>query len=194
MTNFALLDDKDLLELVLMRNDLAWKEFLRRFQGIAFKCITKIAAKFNLSLDDIHEIFGDFCVKILRDDMQRLRAYDVKKGTKLGSWLGLLATNATYDFLRYDQRHNRCTTYLDPPYLTPSALDIMLDRERHNILTPLRARLTYRDQQFFDLCFRAELDTQEIANTMGISVQTVHKKKHRIQATLMEESTCSDLI
>ena len=32
--------------------------------------------------------------------MHKLRLYDPARGTKLGSWIGMIAVNAAYDFLR----------------------------------------------------------------------------------------------
>ena len=72
--------------------------------GSSFRCITKVAGKYDavLSNEDANEIFGDMCFNLLRDDMRKLRAYDPARGAKLGSWLGLLAINTAYDYLRAD--------------------------------------------------------------------------------------------
>ena len=47
-----------------------------------------------------NEIFGDVCFNLLRDDMRKLRLYDASRGTKLSSWIGMIATNVAYDYLR----------------------------------------------------------------------------------------------
>src|SRR5260370_23800706 len=81
--------------MVLRKMQVAWNELIRRFRGLVFRCITKVAAKYDavLSNEDVNEIFGDMCFNLLRDDMRKLRAYDPNRGAKLCSGLGLLAIN-----------------------------------------------------------------------------------------------------
>ena len=100
--SYRLIPDGPLLEAVLAKDQVAWTELIRRYRALVFRCITKVAAKYDavLSNEDANEIFGDMCFNLLRDDMRKLRAYDPARGAKLGSWLGLLAINTAYDYLR----------------------------------------------------------------------------------------------
>src|SRR5262245_52846323 len=84
--------DGPLLNAVLGKDQVAWRELIRRYRSLMFRCITRVASKYDavLSNEDANEIFGDMCMNLLRDDMRKLRAYDPARGTKLGSWLGLL--------------------------------------------------------------------------------------------------------
>src|ERR1700753_1093873 len=104
--DYRALPDGQLLANVLDNDQVAWNELLRRFRGLVFRCIGKVAGKYDavLSNEDINEIFGDVCFNLLRDDMRKLRAYDATRGAKLGSWLGLLAINTAYDYLRQTSR------------------------------------------------------------------------------------------
>src|SRR5260370_9305696 len=113
--------------MVLRKMQVAWNELIRRFRGLVFRCITKVAAKYDavLSNEDVNEIFGDMCFNLLRDDMRKLRAYDPTRGAKLGSWLGLLAINTPYDYLRQTSRRpllDRLHASPHPPAPGPSAL------------------------------------------------------------------------
>src|SRR5437868_5579233 len=122
------LPDGPLLEAVLSKDEVAWKELIRRYRALVFRCITKVAAKYDavLSNEDANEIFGDMCFNLLRDDMRKLRAYDPMRGAKLGSWLGLLSINTAYDYLRATSRRpmlDKMEKAIDRAGDGPSALE-----------------------------------------------------------------------
>src|SRR6187401_803009 len=96
------LPDDHLLARCLRRDQLAFAELLRRYRGLLFRCITRITGRYErvLGSEDVEEIFAEVCLALWADDLRRLRAFDPRRGMKLGSWLGLIATHATYDFLR----------------------------------------------------------------------------------------------
>ena len=104
----------------------------------------KVAGKYDavLSNEDVNEIFGDMCFNLLRDDMRKLRAYDPARGAKLGSWLGLLAINTAYDYLRQTSRRPLLDRLDGAPERAgedPSALDDLLEKERWGYLNALLA-------------------------------------------------------
>ena len=57
-----------------------------------------------LSQDDIREIYATLLVQLLSNDMHKLRSFDPERGNRFGSWIGLLAINAAYDYLRSMRR------------------------------------------------------------------------------------------
>ncbi len=73
---YRMLADGPLLDRVLARDQVAWRELIRRFRGLVFRCITKVAGKYDavLSNEDVNEIFGDMCFNLLRDDMREEEA------------------------------------------------------------------------------------------------------------------------
>src|SRR5437868_11811632 len=120
--------DGPLLEQVLVKDRDAWNELVRRYRSLIFRCITKVAAKYDavLSNEDANEIFGDMCFNVLRDNMRKLRAYDPARGAKLGSWLGLLSINTAYDYLRATSRRpmlDKMEKAIDRAGDGPSALE-----------------------------------------------------------------------
>ena len=168
------------------------RELIRRYRALVFRCITKVAAKYDavLSNEDANEIFGDMCFNLLRDDMRKLRAYDPARGAKLGSWLGLLAINTAYDYLRTNRRGARCST---ASTARPSAT-----RRR-----PERARRAAREGALGlpqRRCWPTSaprigassssttaqgLLPEEVAAAMGISVKTVYSKKNKLRSKLL---------
>lgn len=188
--SYVALADGPLLTRVLARDQLAWRELLRRFRGLMFRCIQKVAGKYDavLSNEDINEIFGDVCFNLLRDDMRKLRAYDPTRGAKLGSWLGLLAINTAYDYLRQTSRRpllDRLDGAPDRAGDAPSALDEILEKERWGYLNTLLADFSARDRRFVELYYGAGLMPEQVAAAMGISVKTVYSKKNKLRTKLL---------
>jgi RNA polymerase sigma-70 factor (ECF subfamily) len=184
------LPDVPLLALVLARDPRAWKELIRRYRSLVFRCITRVAGKYDavLSNEDANEIFGDFCMNLLRDDMHKLRAYDPARGAKLGSWLGLIAINSAYDYLRQTARRpmtDRLERAPDRAGDAPSALDLLLDKERWAALTGMLADFSAKDRQFVELYYANGLLPEEVAARMKISVKTVYSKKNKLRTKLM---------
>ena len=188
--SYQTLADGPLLELVLVRDPEAWNELIRRYRSLMFRCITKVAAKYDavLANEDANEIFGDMCFNLLRDDMRKLRAYDPARGAKLGSWLGLLAINTAYDYLRQTSRRpllDRIDGAPERAGESPSALDSLLEKERWGYLNALLADFSERDRRFVELYYGAGLLPEEVAAAMGISVKTVYSKKNKLRTKLL---------
>jgi RNA polymerase sigma-70 factor (ECF subfamily) len=188
--DYRTLADGPLLDRVLARDQVAWRELIRRFRGLIFRCITKVSGKYDavLSNEDVNEIFGDVCFNLLRDDMRKLRAYDPERGAKLGSWLGLLAINTAYDYLRQTSRRpllDRLDGAPDRAGDEPSALDDLLAKERWGYLKQLLTDFSDRDRRFVELYYGAGLLPEEVAAAMGISVKTVYSKKNKLRSKLL---------
>jgi RNA polymerase sigma-70 factor (ECF subfamily) len=188
--SYRTIPDGPLLEAVLGRDQVAWKELIRRYRALVFRCITKVAAKYDaiLSNEDANEIFGDMCFNLLRDNMRKLRAYDPARGAKLGSWLGLLAINTAYDYLRQTSRRpmlDRLDNAPERPGDGPSALDDLIEKERWGYLNHLLADFSAKDRRFVELYYGHGLLPEEVAAAMGISVKTVYSKKNKLRMKLL---------
>ena len=183
--------DIELLDRVLARKGAAWNEMLRRYRALIFRCINKATSRVGAMLcqDDQDEIFCEFCLNILRDDMRKLRAYDPERGVKLSTWLGLLAINTAYDHLRKRSRFPLLAPGADPaperPSDSPSPLEMLLAAERRDALRELATNLSDRDRDFVYLYYEQGMDVERIASRMDISIKTVYTKKHKIGARLV---------
>ena len=183
------LADLALLEHVLGHEEDAWQELIRRFRGLIYRCIGKVLCRYEtvLSNEDINEIFSEVCVNLLRGDMKKLRCYDPARGSKLGSWIGLISINTAYDHLRVTARQP-LLDYIDGTPeredSSPSPLEHLLERERWTVLLELVSDFSPRDLCFMELYFRRGLEPAEIARLMNISVKTVYSKKNKIRNRL----------
>jgi len=183
--------DRELLRFVLRNDSRGWAELVRRFRPLIYRCITKITLKYapSLSSADLDEIYADVMMQLVRDDMHKLRIYNPARGTKLGSWIGMISVNAAYDFLRSAGRRpllDKVDGNLDPhEECDRTPLDQLIEKERWDHLNDLLADFTDRDRTFVELYYQRGLEADEIAAEMQISLKTVYSKKHKIRAHLV---------
>jgi RNA polymerase sigma-70 factor (ECF subfamily) len=182
-------NDTDLLRRVMKNDSKAWNEFVRRFRSLVYRCVTKVIGRYEavLSSADADEIYAEVMVTLVRDDMRKLRLYDPRRGTKLSSWIGMIATNTAYDFLRGTARRpilDRIDGIPDVDSMEASPLDDILSVERRSHLNDLLADYSDKDRAFVSLYYAQGLAAEEVAEEMNISVKTVYSKKHKLLARL----------
>lgn len=182
--------DADLLRSVLRNEAIAWNEFVRRYRSLVYRCITKVIGRYDsvLSSADADEVYADVMITLVRDDMRKLRLYDARRGTKLSSWIGMIATNVAYDYLRGTARRPILDRIDGIPDVenedAESPLDGILSVERRSRLNQMLADYSDKDRAFVSLYYAQGLDAEEVAEEMKISVKTVYSKKHKLLARL----------
>lgn len=183
--------DGQLLKFVLRNDARGWAELVRRFRPLIYRCITKVTLKYSPSLGgaDLDEIYADVMMQLVRDDMHKLRIYNPARGTKLGSWIGMISVNAAYDFLRSAGRRpllDKVDGTMDVQEdVDRTPLDMLIEKERWNHLNELLSDFTDKDRTFVELYYQKGLEADEIAAEMQISLKTVYSKKHKIRAHLV---------
>jgi len=183
--------DKELLRCVLRNDARGWAELVRRYRPLIYRCITKVTLKYapSLSSADLDEIYADVMMQLVRDDMHKLRIYNPARGTKLGSWIGMISVNAAYDFLRSAGRRpllDKVDGALDPhEECDRTPLDMLIEKERWGHLNELLSEFTDKDRTFVELYYQRGMEADEIAAEMQISLKTVYSKKHKIRAHLV---------
>ncbi len=183
--------DRELLRFVLRNESRGWNELVRRFRPLIYRCITKVTLKYapSLSSADLDEIYADVMMQLVRDDMHKLRYYNPARGTKLGSWIGMISVNAAYDFLRSAGRRpllDKVDGAIDPhEEVDRTPLDQLIEKERWEHLNVLLSEFSDKDRTFVELYYQKGMEADEIAAEMQISLKTVYSKKHKIRAHLV---------
>jgi RNA polymerase sigma-70 factor (ECF subfamily) len=182
--------DRELLAHVLRNEAMGWTELVRRFRPLIYRCITKVTCRYGaLGAADIDEIYAEVMMQLVRDDMHKLRLYNPARGTKLGSWIGMISVNAAYDYLRSAGRRpmlDRVDGVVDPHEdCDRTPLDELLEKERWSAFNDIMTEFTDKDRTFVDLYFGRGLDADAVAAEMQISLKTVYSKKHKIRAHLV---------
>ena len=189
--NAADWSERELLKSVLRSDERGWTELVRRYRPLIYRCITKVTLKYapSLSSADLDEIYADVMMQLVREDMHKLRIYNPARGTKLGSWIGMISVNAAYDFLRGAGRRpllDKVDGVLDPhEECDRTPLDMLIEKERWGHLNDLLSDFTDKDRTFVELYYQKGMEAEEIAAEMQISLKTVYSKKHKIRAHLV---------
>jgi RNA polymerase sigma-70 factor, ECF subfamily len=181
--------DEELLARMLERQECAWKEFHRRFDRLVYRCIHKVTSRFpgSIGSDDVREIYAQFLFGLSARDMHKLRTFDAERGNKLSSWIGLLATNTAWDFLRAVARQPQQTELSDAEELgltDQDPFDHLLEKERWCRVNDTLREFSDKDRDFVRLYYMDGLSPEEVAEEMQISVKTVYSKKHKIRCRL----------
>jgi RNA polymerase sigma-70 factor (ECF subfamily) len=181
--------DDDLIAGMLANDPPAWREFQKRYDRLVMRCITKVTRRFStiVSQDDVREIYATFYVSLVANDMHKLRTFDPERGNRFSSWIGLLAINSAYDYLRGLKREpqKECITEaVDVSSDLPDPFELTSDLERASIAHKTLEEFSAKDRTFAALYFGEGMAPQDIAEKMNISVKTVYSKKHKIQSRL----------
>jgi excisionase family DNA binding protein len=97
----APLDDRTLLEAVLARDETAWRELVRRFDEPLHEAVRAATdAIWPLARDQIDDVLGELWLRLLDDDMRRLRALDSSRASALLVWLTMQVAHVAYEYLR----------------------------------------------------------------------------------------------
>jgi RNA polymerase sigma-70 factor (ECF subfamily) len=181
--------DDDLIAGMLANDPAAWRDFQAKYDRLIIRCVTKVTRRFAsmISQDDVREVYANLYVSLLGNDMHKLRTFDPERGNRFSSWIGLLAINAAYDYLRTLKREPQKECITEAMELVadlPDPFELTSERERATIAHETLADFSEKDRTFAALYFGEGMDPQDIATEMNISVKTVYSKKHKIQSRL----------
>ncbi len=184
--------DLELLPRLLKKEGKAWREFHRRFDRLVYRCIHKVTSRFRsvVTEDDVQDIFAQFLVRIAAKDFRKLRQFSPDRGTKLGTWLGMIATNVAWDHLRSVARRPSCVEMSEVHEYAADCVgpfEAVAARETWAELNTALANFSAKDQRFVKLYYVDGLSPEEVAETMNVSVKTVYSKKHKIRTRLRAE-------
>jgi RNA polymerase sigma-70 factor (ECF subfamily) len=182
-------EDMALVEGLLVNDPCAWREFGVRYDRLIQRCIAKVTRRFGsrVTAEDVREIQGQLVLSLLANDKHKLRTFDPTRGSRLSSWIGMLAMNAAYDYLRSIRREpNKAalSEAVDLPTEVCDPFEATAERERADIAARMLSDFSERDRVFATLYFAEGMDPVQIAERMNISIKTVYSKKHKIQSKL----------
>ncbi|MFT3764320.1 MAG: sigma-70 family RNA polymerase sigma factor [Minicystis sp.] len=182
-------DQAALVRAMLAGNKRAWRDFHARYDRLILRCISRVTGRFArwMAEDEVREIYASLLVQLCAGDMAKLRSFDAERGIRLGSWIGVLATNCAVDHIRVLRREPGRESLDDmeeDDFLAAEPTpDELLDRkERLALAAEMLRDLPEKDRELFTLYFGEGLEPEQIAARMQISVNTVYSKKHKLQS------------
>lgn len=183
--------DLDLLQRVLAGDQPAWTAFCQRYENLIVGCVLRVLRRYGASFTsfDLADLVAEVWVALLRDDRKKLRLYQADRGYQLTSWLGLIATNSTIDQLRLRQAE---TAYLED---ISHADRILVDLGRPDTELELQEEsalarralscLSDDEQEFVASCYRDERAPAELAQELGVTVNTIYSRKFKVRQKLV---------
>jgi RNA polymerase sigma-70 factor (ECF subfamily) len=181
--------DAEFRSRLLHNQPLAWREFVHRYERLIMSCIRKVTRRFEarLSSADHEDIYAMMLCRITSKDMHQLRVFEPDSGVRLSTWVGLLASNAAYDFLRGLAREQRAQPRLRQEEVRPMAEDpaaVLEAKELWRMILEHSKVLSEKDQAFVRMFYLESRSPEQIAQAMSISVKTVYSKKHKLHGRL----------
>ena len=182
-------EELQLIDGLLSGTEAAWRRFHAHYDRLIYRCIRKVTHGFAAVVrsEDEREIYANLIVQLLSNDKRKLRSFDPSRGSRLGTWLGLLATHASYDYLRSLRREVPRVPLTEAECARcecESPFEQVERKERSRMVRDLLDQLSAKDRQFVRLYFNRGLSPEAVASAMNISVKTVYSKKHKIQTRL----------
>ncbi len=180
--------DAALLDAVLARDDVAWREFVRRFDKAMRRCVRTVTSRYrDVESGDIDDVMSTVYLGLLEDDMHKLRVFDETRGRRLSSWVSLLAIKMAHDHYRSLRRLPHCDGLdeaIDVADSCADALDQLIDAEDRAVIEKLLRILQANDREFMERCLDADANVYALAETLGVSANTVRSRRARILVRL----------
>lgn len=179
--------EKDLLEGCLRREKVAWDAFVLRYSSLVYHTIRKTFGLYHVDVspDLVEDLFQEFFLALLRDDLKKLRQFRGNRGCSLASWLRVVAARQTIDSLR---KHKLSELELAEALSADSsdpAISVRQEEADESLAKALKT-LSPRDRLFVDLYYRQALPPEEVGAILETSVNAVYTQKSRILVKLRE--------
>lgn len=192
------LPEDELIAAVLAREPAAWPSFFAKYERLIIACIRRALRRYGAthSEDDVEDLVAQTAFNLVKDDYKKLRSFDASRGYKLSSWVGLIATNTALDALRRraptDVWSAASLDDTDPVVLTLRASERgpgeeLDQRDEVRLVQEAIASLSETDRLFLEYYYVDELEPEEIARLMAISLNTVYSRKNKIREKLTKK-------
>jgi excisionase family DNA binding protein len=93
LLNVAALDDASLVERVLRRDERGWHQLVRQFEPTLRALVAESGEHSAAEVDDI---LGDLWLRIMKDDMRRLRTFAASNSAPLSAWLAMQSSQVAF--------------------------------------------------------------------------------------------------
>jgi RNA polymerase sigma-70 factor, ECF subfamily len=179
--------EKTLIAGCLRSDKAAWDSFVRQYSNLVYYTIKKTLLRHHTDphTDVIEELYQDFFVSLLRNDGKKLRQFRGTHGCSLASWLRVVTTRLTIDFIRKQALPSgevASAMYRD----SPDPAEPLINEEQERMLNQAIHSLSARDRVLLDLCYRQALASGEVAELLKTSINAVYAQKSRVLEKIRE--------
>lgn len=179
--------EKTLIAGCLLGDKTAWDSFVRQYSNLVYYTIKKTLVRHHTDprTDVVEELYQEFFVSLLRNDCKKLRQFRGAHGCSLASWLRIVTTRLTIDFVR-KQALPSCEVASAMSRDSPDPAEPLINEEQERMLNQAIHSLSARDRVLLDLCYRQALASDEVAELLKTSVNAIYAQKSRILEKIRE--------
>ena len=179
--------EKTLIAGCLNGEKAAWDAFVQQYSSLVHHTIRKTLTLHHTESRDevIEDLYQEFFISVLQNNCRKLSQFRGYGGCTLASWLRVVASRLTIDFLR---KQPAPTVEVTEAFASDEAdaSDSLIDREKEMSLSQALDGLSPRDRLIIQLSFRQALPPEEIAAILKMSIGAVYTQKSRILDKLRE--------
>jgi RNA polymerase sigma-70 factor (ECF subfamily) len=170
----------------LRREERAWKDFVEQYSSLIYHTVKKtLAFQRSDAPQVVDDLFQDIFLSLVKDDFAELRRFRGDHGCSLASWLRMIATRRTIDYLRKSKLSAEPSEELLENYTTETP-DRWLEHEQSRLLARAIEDLAPRERILIDLFLQKGLAIKDVATILRTSVGAVYTQRSRIFAKLRE--------
>ena len=175
---------------LLTGDNRAWTAFVRNWAGLIHGVIRRRLLLVGSENNEVAEdILQNVFVRLCQHDFALLRYFDPQRA-RFSTFLAVIATSTSLDYLRRQRRWARTSTALGGAALLDEATINELNASNANIntttpdTTPPKGLLSPRETMVMILLYDREFSTVEAAYNMNVQVQTVRSLHHKAMLKL----------
>ncbi len=182
------MDDNTLLDQCIEGDERAWREFLERYRAIIYGSILKTLGVRGESHELADDVFQDVLLKLLSNDCRALKRF--QRRSKTTTWLARVAINATIDAVRRRRARHEISDLPGGDTESDNSAEEILKRipvdarilegvSSRDMADRLLGQLEEQDHLILRMYFFGGLKEREIAELLGIPINTLSSRKSR---------------
>ncbi len=163
--------DASLVRLLIDGDPSAWAQFVDDYSSAIFGAIVNTLRKSGRNADESTDVAQDVFVRLCKDDYRLLRQFDSRRAG-LKTWLGVVSSSSTIDYLRKQRGINLPVDDLPEEVLAVNPVV-------HDPVRIPKGLLSDRQALVLRLLYDKDMDAAEVALLLGIDSQTVRSTHHK---------------
>lgn len=136
--------------------------------------------KHRVIAEEIDDLFSEIVILLMEQDYRRLRSFNDQRSS-LRTWLKAVVTHHIFHHLR----KRKIELSLDDVPIESTVYEIdhsdqLWRKQQMKLIEAAKEKLTTREQEMLALFFRDDAGAIDIAEQLGIKVDSVYRRKHAL--------------
>ena len=179
--------EKTLIASCLRSEKPAWDSFVLQYSNLVYHTIKKTLNLHHAEprADLVEDLYQESFISLLRNDYKKLRQFRGAHGCSLASWLRIVTTRSTIDYVRKRALPSGEVAGATSRH-SPDPAEPFINKQQERLLNEAIQSLSPRDRILLDLCYRQALGSEQIAFLLKTSVNAIYTQKSRVLEKIRE--------